>query len=121
MFDFLEICGKLILSLTTVLILIFLVFRVLGSKVNDINNKKYMKIIDRLQITKDNSIVIVQIGKKAYIMSSSAKGMEKIEELEEEELQVIDSMKKQSLNEMQSVYNKAFIKLKGLKGDKHER
>ena len=42
MFDFLEICGKLILSLTTVLILIFLVFRVFGNKVNDINNKIYI-------------------------------------------------------------------------------
>ena len=118
MLEFLKICGKLILSLTTVLLLIFLVFKVLGNKVNDINNKKYMKIIDRLQITKDNSIVIVQIGKKGYIMSSSPKGMEKIEELEKEQLQ---EMKKQSLNEMQSVYNKAFVKLKGLKGDKHEK
>ena len=121
MLEFLKICGKLILSLTTVLLLIFLVFKVLGNKVNDINNKKYMKIIDRLQITKDNSIVIVQIGKKGYIMSSSTKGMEKIEELEKEQLQVIEEMKKQSLNEMQSVYNKAFVKLKGLKGDKHEK
>ena len=121
MLEFLKICGKLILSLTTVLLLIFLVFKVLGNKVNDINNKKYMKIIDRLQITKDNSIVIVQIGKKGYIMSSSQKGMEKIEELEKEELQVIEEMKKESLKEIQSAYNKAFVKLKRLKGDKHER
>lgn len=40
MLEFFKICGKLILSLTTVLLLIFLVFKVLGSKVNDINNKK---------------------------------------------------------------------------------
>ena len=115
MLEFFKICGKLILSLTTVLLLIFLVFKVLG------NNKKYMKIIDRLQITKDNSIVIVQIGKKGYIMSSSQKGMEKIEELEKEELQVIEEMKKESLKEIQCAYNKAFVKLKRLKGDKHER
>lgn len=120
MFEFLIVCGKLILSLTTVLLLIFLVFKVFGNKVNDINSKRYMKIIDRLQVTKDNSIVIVQIGKKGYLMSSSAKGMEKIEELEAEELTIIEKMKKQSFDEIQSSYNKIFVKLKGLKGDKHE-
>ena len=125
MLEFLKICGKLILSLTTVLLLIFLVFKVLGNKVNSINDKRYMKVIDRLQITKDNSIIIVQIGKNGYIMSSSAKGLEKIKELEEEELQLIINMKKKSLDEMQSVYdsiyNKLGIKLKCLKGDKHEK
>jgi flagellar protein FliO/FliZ len=121
MFEFLKVCGKLVLSLTTVLLLIFLVFRVLGNKVNDINNKKYMKIVDRLQITKDNSIVIVRIGKKGYVMSSSAHNIEKIEELEEEELEKIENIKKQSFNEMQSFYDRAFIKLKEIKGDKHEK
>lgn len=121
MFEFLKICGKLILSLTTVLLLIFLVFRVFDNKINDINKKKYMKIVDRLQITKDNSLVIVKIGKKGYIMSSSAHNIQKIEEIEEGELELIEDMKKQAFNDMQSFYDKAFIKLKGIKGDKHEK
>lgn len=77
---------KLILSLVGILGLIFILFKLSNNKINNINEGKYINVIDRVQIAKDSYILIVKIGKRGYIMSSSGGKTEKLEELSEEEI-----------------------------------
>ena len=118
--EFIGICIRLICSLGAVLLLIFIMFKLFGGKVNDINDRKYMKILDRMQVTKECSLVIIKVGEKVYLMSSSTKGLEKIDELCEEEVEIIQNKKQESLKEIQGIYSGIFDKIKGNKGEKHE-
>lgn len=103
----------------------------MGSKYNVINNNKYIKVIDRVQITKENSILIVKIGEKGYIMTSTAGHMEKLSELSEDEIKNIEENKKKSNEEIIKNYKQAGLKFKGMisktiknigsKEEKHEK
>lgn len=99
---------NLIISLSFVLGLIILISKILGSKVNELNEKKYIKVIDRLQITKENSLVIIKVGKKGYIMTSSSRNIQKLEELSEEEINKIEEDRKNSLYDIKKLYNSAY-------------
>ena len=110
-FEFLQVFGQLILALGVTFGLMFLSFKVMGTKINTINNNKYIKVIDRVQVTKENTILIVKIGKKGYIMTSTAGHMEKLSELSEEEINVIEEDKKKSAEDIAEGYNKLILKL----------
>lgn len=77
---------KLIISLVIILGLILILFKLSNKKINDINDNKYINVIDKVQISKDSYILIVKIGKKGYVMSSSEGKTEKLEDLSEEEM-----------------------------------
>jgi flagellar protein FliO/FliZ len=111
-FDFLSVFGQLILALGVTLGLMFLSFRLMGTKLNAINNKKYIKVIERLQVTKENTILVVKIGQKGYVMTSSAGHMEKLSELSEEEINIIEEDKKKTAEDITDSYTKLILKLK---------
>jgi len=110
--DFLQMLAQLILALGVTLGLIFLSFKLAGSKLNSINNNKYIKIIERVQVTKENSMLIVRIGKKAYIMTCTAGHMEKLSELSEEEINKIEEDKRKAAEEMAENYKKLMMNSK---------
>jgi flagellar protein FliO/FliZ len=103
-FGFLGMIVQLILALGVTLGLIFLSFKLANSKFNVINSNKYMKVIERVQVTKDNSILIVKIGEKGYIMTSTAGHMEKLSELSKEEIDNIEEDKKKASQEMAELF-----------------
>lgn len=103
---------QLILALGVTLGLIFLSFKLANSKFNVINNNKYIKVIERVQVTKDNSILIVKIGEKGYIMTSTAGHMEKLSELSREEIDNIEEDKKKASQEMAEYYTNLVLKSK---------
>ena len=111
-FDFLGMFVQLILALGVTLGLIFLSFKLMGTKLNTINNNKYVKVIERVQVTKENTILIVKIGKKGYVMTSTAGHMEKLSELSEEEIIIIEEDKKKAVAEINENYNKILLKSK---------
>jgi flagellar protein FliO/FliZ len=111
-FDFLGMFVQLILALGVTLGLIFLSFKLMGTKLNAINNNKYVKVIERVQVTKENTILIVKIGKKGYVMTSTAGHMEKLSELSEEEVNIIEEDKKKAAAEISESYNKLILKSK---------
>lgn len=106
---------KIVVFLPFVIILIYLSLKLGGSKLQNIQNGNYMKIIERVQVSKENSLMLVKIGEKGYIMSSSAKGIETLEELSKEELLYIEEKKAEvsvhSTEEIKRLLNK--IKIKG--------
>ena len=111
-FEFLGMFVQLILALGVTLGLMFLSFKLMGTKLNAINNNKYVKVIERVQVTKENTILIVKIGKKGYVMTSTAGHMEKLSELSEEEINIIEEDKKKAAAEISESYNKLILKSK---------
>lgn len=111
-FEFLGMIVQLILALGVTLGLMFLSFKLMGTKLNAMNSNKYVKVIERVQVTKENAILIVKIGKKGYIMTSTAGHMEKLSELSEEEINSIEEDKKKAAEEITENYNKLISKSK---------
>jgi len=111
-FDFLGMFVQLILALGVTLGIMFLSFKLMGTKLNAINNNKYVKVIDRVQVTKENAILIVKIGKKGCVMTSTTGHMEKLSELSEEEINIIEEDKKKAAQEITDSYNKLILKSK---------
>lgn len=122
---------QLILALGVTLGLIFLTFKLMGTKVNSINNSKYIKVIERVQVSKENTVLIVKIGKKGYVMTSTTGHMGKLSELSEDEINLIEEDKKKAAEEMTENYKKLMLKSKSSfskilknissKEDKHEK
>lgn len=122
---------KLIISLLVILGLIFILFKLSNKKINDMNENKYINVIDRCQIDKDSYILIVKIGKKGYVMSSSAGKIEKLEELSEEEIISIQNEKLKKIKEANIKYENTINNLKkliskvksnmGAKGENNEK
>jgi len=111
-FEFFVAFGQLVLALGVTLGLMFLSFKLMGTKLSTINNNKYMRVIERVQVTKENTILIVKIGQKGYVMTSSAGHMEKLLELSEEEINIIEEDKKKAAQDMAENYNKLMLKSK---------
>jgi flagellar protein FliO/FliZ len=111
-FGFLGMIVQLIIALGVTLGLMFLSFKLMGTKLNTINNNKYIKVIERVQVTKENAILIVKVGEVGYIMTSTAGHMEKISELSKEEINMIEEDKKKAAKEMTEYYTNLMSKSK---------
>lgn len=85
---------KLILALIFVFGLMFLLAKLSNNQIDKINNNRYIKVLEKTSISKENSIMLVRIGKKGYVISSSNKGLEKLEEVSEEDIKNIEIDKK---------------------------
>ena len=130
-FEFFKMFMQLLVALGITLGIMFLSYKVLGTKVYSINNNKYVKVIERTQITKDNAILIVKVGKKGYVITVNGNSMEKLVELSEEEINDIEEKKKKSNQEIIDGYNKfisvsknnvsKILKNLGSKEEKHEK
>lgn len=130
-FSFFTMIMKLLIALGITFGIMFLSYKVLGTKVETINNNKYIKVIERTQISKDNAILVVKAGKKGYILMSSGNNVEKLSDLSEEEIDEIEENKKKSNQEIIDGYNKfisvsknnvsKILKNIGSKEEKHEK
>ena len=103
-FEFLKMCIQLFIALGITLGIIFLSYKILGTKVESINNNKYVKVIERTQVTKDNAILVVKVGKKGYVMTCSGSSMERLSELSQEEINEIEENKKRYNKEIMDGY-----------------
>lgn len=108
--EFITMFVQLIVALGITLVLMFLSFKVLGTRVNKINDNKYIKVIERVQVTKESNIFVVKVGKKGYVMTSTTGNMEKLSELSEEEIIEIEEEKKKLAQDMNETYNKFISK-----------
>ncbi|MBS5883241.1 MAG: flagellar biosynthetic protein FliO [Clostridium sp.] len=110
--DLIFMIIKLIFALVVVLGLMYLVFKISGNRINKFNEGKYIKVLERVQISKDTSIVVVKIGKKGYIMSSSNNNTEKIDEISEDEILLLEEEKRIEKEKINQQYE---VAIKGLK------
>ena len=105
-------------------------YKIINKGINGNLNKKYVKVIERVQISKDGYILVVKVGKKGMVLSTSTGHTEKLQELTEEELAEIEEAKQQALKDMNNKYEGILNNFKSLsieawgkiksKEDKHE-
>ncbi|MBE6062732.1 MAG: flagellar formation protein [Clostridium butyricum] len=105
-FEFFKMIMQLLIALAITLGLMFLCYKVLGTKVNSINRNKYVQVLERTQITKDNTLLVIKLGKKGYVITSTAERVDKLLELSEEEIQEIEKNKRLYNEEVLEGYNK---------------
>lgn len=108
---------KIIVVLPFILILIYISIKYGGGKLQDLQKGKYMKVLDRLPLSKDNNLLVVKIGEKAYVVSSSQGKIEIIFEIPKEDILKIESSREiPEYNSIKDLINK----LKSKKEDKDE-
>ncbi|NFN87045.1 flagellar biosynthetic protein FliO [Clostridium sp. FAM 1755] len=130
--EFIGMIFKAIFALALVLLLLYLSLKLGGEKLQKFQNGKYIKVLERVPLSKENFVCVVKIGEKAYIMTSTPHSIEKITELSEEETKKIEDLKIQSMpqykglnkflekRELNKIYDK--LKLNKLKKeDKYEK
>lgn len=117
--DFLYLVTKLIFALIIVFGLMFVALKCSNKGMSKFTDKKYVKVIDKVQISKDNYILILKIGEKGMIVMTSNNHTEKLQELSKEEVLKIEEDKKENYQEMSKVFNKLIKKIKS-KEDKNE-
>ncbi|MCB2297155.1 flagellar biosynthetic protein FliO [Clostridium tagluense] len=115
--EFWTLLLKILIFLPFILLLLYLSLKYGGNKLQKLQNGRYMKVIDRIALSKDNSIVVVKIGEKAYAVSSSSKEINILFELPKEEISTIENIKElPQYDDMKELFKKHIMK-KGAKDE----
>lgn len=91
--QFLWMLFKIIIFLPFILLLIYISVKYGGNKLQNIQNGRYIKILERAAISKENSLLVVKIGEKGYVMSSAEGKIEIVSELDENEILKVEGSK----------------------------
>jgi len=91
--EFWTLLFKIIFFLPFILFLLYLSLKYGGNKLQKLQDGRYMKVLDRIALSKENSIIVVKIGEKAYAISSSSKEVNILFELPKEEISSIENIK----------------------------
>ena len=109
--EFWMLIFKIVVFLPFVLLILYLSLKYGGNKLQKLQNGRYMKILDRISLSKENSIVVVKIGEKAYAISSSAKEISILFELPREEIINIENNKDiPQYEDMKELFKKHIMK-----------
>lgn len=109
--EFLVLIFKIIIFLPFILFMLYLSLKYGGTKLRKFQNGRYMKVLDRISLSKENSIAIVKIGDKAYAISSSLKDIKILFELPSEEIIKIESIKElPQYEDMKDLFKKHILK-----------
>lgn len=88
--------SQLVFATIAVAVIIYLSYVVSKSIATGsarINAAKYMKIVDRIPVGQDRSILILQIGDKRYLVGNTAHSIEILAELEPDEIVALPAEK----------------------------
>ena len=109
--EFLILIFKIIIFLPFILFLLYLSLKYGGNKLRKLQDGRYMKILDRIPLSKDNSIIVVKIGDKAYAVSSSARDINILFEIPQEEIHNIENIKElPQYEDMKDLFKKHILK-----------
>jgi len=109
--EFLILIFKIIIFLPFILIILNISLKYGGNKLRKLQDGRYMKILDRISLSKDNSIAVVKIGDKAYAVSSSPKDIKILFELPKEEIVRIENIKElPQYEDMKELFKKHILK-----------
>lgn len=76
---------KIVVFLPFIIFLIYIALKYGGTGLQKMQNGRFIKILERVQVSKDNSIMVVKMGEKSYVMTSTPHSMEILRELDTEE------------------------------------
>lgn len=91
--NFIYMIMQLAVIFPFILFLIYLSLKVGGSKLQNLQNGRFIKVLERVSLSKENSVLAVKIGQKGYVISSSNGRVEILLELSDEEVLKIEETK----------------------------
>lgn len=101
----LSMLFKIIIFLPFIICLIYLVLRYGGTSLQKMQNGRFIKIIERVPVSKDNSLVVVKMGSKSYIMTSTNHSLEILRELElDEEIKLSETKTMPNYKSLKDMY-----------------
>lgn len=101
--DTIDMVIKIVIFLPFIIFLIYLFFKYGGDKLQEIQNGRYMKVMDRMPLNKENSLLIVKIGNKGYVMSSTQGRVDILMEITDNELKEIEKQKVNDIKKYESI------------------
>lgn len=109
---------KIIITLPFILGLIYLSLKYGGIKLQKMQSGRYLKILERVLISKENSLMVVKMGEKAFVVSSSNNKIEILKELEQDEILKIEEINiLPQYSNLKDLYNNLKMKVKRNKND----
>ncbi|MBU3142298.1 flagellar biosynthetic protein FliO [Clostridium sp. CF012] len=112
--EFLMLLIKILLFLPFILLILYLSLKYGGDKLQKLQDGRYMKVLDRIALSKENSILVVKIGEKAYAVSSSSKEINILFEVPQEEIITIQNAKEiPQYKDMKELFKKHILKKEG--------
>ena len=103
---------KIILSLTFILLLIYVFYSISSKKLIGLKSTEAIKVIERLPLSKDSCLLVVSLGGRGYFLASGPKGFDVIDELTSEELIKIQEERASNLEKNKIEMDKLIGKLK---------
>lgn len=105
---------KIVVFLPFILLLFYLSVKYGGSKLKGMQNGRFIKVLERVPLSKENSLVVVKIGNKAYVLTSAAGKVDTLLELNEEELAKLEASKEiPEFASLKDFYQKVMKKKEG--------
>jgi flagellar protein FliO/FliZ len=92
-FNFWIMLLKIVVFLPFILVLFYLSVKYGGSKLQRLQNGKFIKVLERVALSKEASLVVVRIGDKGYVLTSASGKVDTLLELSDEELKKLDASK----------------------------
>lgn len=109
--QFLGMILKILVFLPFILLLIYISVKYGGNKLQDMQNGRYIKVLERAAISKENTLLVVKVGEKGYVMASTNGKIEIMSELDKEEILKVEASR--SIPEYESL--KDFYEKSGFK------
>lgn len=102
---------KILIFLPIVLLIFYISVKYGGNKLQVLQNGRFIKVLERVPLSKENNLLVVKIGQKGYILASSNGKVEKLMELEDCELADIEITKElPHYSNLKEAYEKVFKK-----------
>ncbi|OAA83231.1 flagellar biosynthetic protein FliO [Clostridium ljungdahlii] len=84
--QFMWMIFRTVIALLFVIFLIYISAKYGGEKLKNVQRGKFIRIMEREQLSKENSLLVVKIGEKVCVVSSTSGKIEIVYELNEEEV-----------------------------------
>ncbi|WP_027633934.1 flagellar biosynthetic protein FliO [Clostridium hydrogeniformans] len=95
---------KVLLSLSFIILLLFLTLRLGEGKFKSLQNNKFLKVLDKTSLSKEASLSVVKIGDEAYVLSVTQREVKIIKELSKEELKSLEESKEKNLENLKNTH-----------------
>ena len=98
---------RLIGALLVVIVLIFLSLRFGGDKAEKIGQNKYIKIMERTNLSKNSTINLVKIGSRTYVIQTSLESSKILLEVPKEEIEEFEKNKEEQMKKLREGIKKS--------------
>ena len=106
--EFVFLCLKVVIALIVIVLLMLASAKLSSNKFSSVSNKKNIKVLEKIQLSKDTSIFVLKVLNKGYVVSISPNNTTLINELTEEEVVEIENNKKEEVEKITETYTTLF-------------